>query len=365
MSEFYKIFILVLLGIESLMAAPFPTDKWSEATLSESKFDEKKFARFVDYNFSSEHKHKTDGIVIIHKGKLVFEKYANEYDAQRLHLFWSASKSVTSMLVGILVKEGTLSIDEKISKFYPDAKGITVKHLLNMSSSLDWSEGYESNPLNSNVIQMLYTSGRPDMASYTSKIKPKGAPGEIFKYSSGETNLLMGFVKKKIANDEYFSNLPWEKIFSPLGIKKATWERDPSGTFVGSSYLYLTPRDFARIGYLYLREGNWNGVQLITKDWVDFSRKMAPAFPKTTLDGFDNNESYGAQWWLNLPIAKKGLGRPYPDAPEDLYMALGHHGQMVGVIPSKDLVIVRTAEDKEGPIDKNEFYKLLLESIEK
>jgi CubicO group peptidase (beta-lactamase class C family) len=323
----------------------------------------KNFKDVEEYAFSKDASHKTDGLLVVYKGKVVYEKYANGYDAQKLHLLWSTSKSVTSLLTGILVKEGRVDISEDISSYYPAAKGISVKNLLNMSSSIDWNEGYEANPLNSNVIQMLYTSGRSDMADYTSKLNRRGKPGSIFKYSSGETNLLMGFIKNKISNKSEYAELPWKKIFTPLGIKKGTWERDKSGTFIGSSYLYLTPRDFARIGYLYLRNGKWENEEIISPSWVKFSTTMAESFKTTTLDGKANAKSYGAKWWLNLSIKEKNLARPYPDAPEDLYMALGHHGQLLAIIPSKDLVIVRTAEDKKDPLDKNKLYKLILESI--
>ena len=324
-----------------------------------------KFDSLLDYTFSTSAKHKTDGLVVISKGKLVLEKYENGYQRDSLHLLWSVSKSVTSLLTGVLVKEGRLSLDEKISTFYPELGEVTIKNLLQMSSGISWNEGYEGNPLNSNVIQMLYTSGHKDMAHYTSKVKINSLPDEVFKYSSGETNLLMGYIKKKVNDDKSYSSLPWVKIFSPLGIEEAVWERDASGTFVGSSYLYLRPRDLALIGQLYLQNGRFKGEQLITPQWVEFSRTMAPSFGKTILEGTSNNESYGAMWWLNLPSAQKNTPRPYPNAPEDLYMALGHHGQMLAIIPSLDLIVVRTAEDKSVGIDKDKFFKLLISSLEK
>ena len=322
MLEIVKIIVLLLVVNNSFSSTIWPSPNW-EISISQN------FKKVDDYAFSKDASYKTDGLLVIYKGKIVFEKYSNGYSSEKLHLLWSTSKSVTSLLTGILVKEGRISVDEDISSYYPAAKGITVKHLLNMSSSIDWNEGYEGNPLNSNVIQMLYTSGRSDMDEYTSKIKRKGPSGTIFKYSSGETNLLMGFIKNKISNKEIYENLPWEKIFIPLGIKEATWERDKSGTFIGSSYLYLTPRDFARIGYLYLREGKWKNKEIISEAWVYFSRAMAQSFVTTTLDGDSNAKGYGAIWWLNETLSEKGLIRPYPDAPEDLFMALGHHGQIL------------------------------------
>ncbi|WP_164848350.1 serine hydrolase [Halobacteriovorax sp. HLS] len=319
----------------------------------------------LEYAFDTKAGYKTDGLVVIHKGHIVVENYANGYNRESLHLLWSISKSVTSLLTGILIKEGRVSLDDKISEYYPGLGEVSVKNLLQMSSGIAWNEGYENNPLDSNVIQMLYTSGHKDMASYTSKVKIGSPPNTTFKYSSGETNLLMGFIKNRIAHSDNYANLPWEKIFTPLGISEAVWERDLSGTFVGSSYLYLRPLDLAKIGQLYLQNGSFNDNEIISSKWVNFSRSMAPAFEQTYLEGTANGESYGAMWWLNLPSLSKKTTRPYPSAPKDLYMALGHHGQMLAIIPSLDLIVVRTAEDKSQALDKDYLFKLLINSLEK
>lgn len=346
----------------------FPKHEWQRATFDEAKINKLSFKEFENFVFDKEADYKTDSIVLIRNGKLVYERYENGYDASKLHLLWSASKSVTNILTGILIKKKVISLDDKVTHYYPEIKGkykddLTIGNLTQMSSGIAWNEGYEGNPLNSNVIRMLYTRGFKDMATYTSSLKIDHKPGTKFKYSSGETNLLMGVLKKSLLNAKAYEKLPWSELFNLLNIENATWERDHSGTYVGSSYLYLRPRDFAKIGHLYLAKGKWGNRTIVTKDWVKYSTRLAPSFSNTILDGSDNNEGHGAHWWLNRKIPKKGLGSPYPSAPEDLFMGLGHHGQMVAVLPSLDLVVVRTAEDKSGSMDKDQFFKLLINSL--
>jgi CubicO group peptidase (beta-lactamase class C family) len=347
----------------------WPDKEWKKSTLSDVKIDKNKFEKFKEYVFDNNAKFETDGIVLIKNGSLVFEHYAHGYNANMKHLLWSATKSVSNALVGIAVKQGRIGLTSNASDYYKNlqsgkGKGITVKHLLNMSSGLNWTETYESNPFISDVIEMLYVDGHKDMALYTSKIKAKFKPDTNFRYSSGETNLLLGILKKSLGT-ERFEKYPWVELFDPIGISSAVWERDEAKTFVGSSYLYLTPQDMARFGLLYLREGKWKDQQILNPSWIKFSKTLAPTFSKTDLDEDDQNQTHGAHFWLNLPVKSKNLKRPFPDAPEDLYYASGHHGQMITIIPSLDLILVRTAFDKDEDIDKNKMFKLLIESVEK
>ena len=157
--------------------------------------------------------------------------------------------------------------------------------------------------------------------------------------------------------------MPWEYLFNPLEMSNVTWEQDRTGTFVGSSYLYMTPGDLAKLGLLYLRDGIWNGKRLLPEDWVEYSTMVAPAFAKTSLEGFANRENYGAHWWLNKSNKEKGFKRPYPDAPESLCIALGHYGQSLAIFPEENMLVVRTAYDKNGEINLNTLYKLILAAL--
>ena len=266
-----------------------------------------------------------------------------------------------------------LSREDFAYKHYPilDTEGkrrITINHLLRMSSGLDWIEEYSINffklykgkLLDSNVVEMLYME--EDMGGYSAQQKLVRKPDEQFYYSSGTSNILMSLLKAKLGKDSYEA-LPWKHLFTPLGMSNVTWEQDRAGTFVGSSYLYMKPRDLAKVGLLYLNNGIWKGERLLPKDWVEYTTTAAPSFAKTKLKGFANRENYGAHWWLNKNNQEKGLARPYPDAPESLYMALGHYGQSLAIFPEQNMLVVRTAYDQDDGIDRNTLYKLILASL--
>lgn len=283
----------------------------------------------------------TDGALVLRHGKVIYERYANGWTRDRRHIIWSCSKNFTGALVGIAIERGHLGLDDSVCKFFPKVKKdkcpITVRHLLYWSSGLDWNEGYS--PLNtgaSSVIQMLYGRGKDDMAAYALGHKIASPAGTQFRYSSGDTNILMAILKKTVPN---FEDFPWDALFKPAGITSAVWERDGAGTFVGSSYLYLTPRDMARFGALYLNQGRSGTTQVVPKSWVDYSLKPAPLAAG----------SVGAQWWLNTP--EKGKGRPYPNLPADAIMAHGHWGQYMAVVPGQNLIFIRFGDNRQGKLD--------------
>jgi CubicO group peptidase (beta-lactamase class C family) len=154
-------------------------------------------------------------------------------------------------------------------------------------------------------------------------------------------------------------------LFDRIGMSRATWERDQAGTFVGSSYLYATPRDLAKFGYLYLHDGQWAGERILAEGWVDYTRTLAPAWSTMPLTEEDKEDNPGAHWWLNKGLPERQVPPPWPDAPADTFAALGHWGQSIFVIPSLDLVIVRTADDRDGTFKKNTLLKLITDSIRK
>lgn len=328
-------------------------DKWA-FTLSENQKERKGI--------------RTDGLLVIKNGMIVFEKYGRGYTKDNKHLAWSVTKSFVNALVGIAVQEEKLNLDmgawEKFPILnQPDKKAITIRHLLNMSSGLYWQEDYEYSPLKSTVVAMLYTRGRQDMASFAASRNMRYPPGTNVYYSSGDTNILMGLLKNTLSKDEYQS-WPWDKLFDRIGMKDVTWERDASGSFVGSSYIYATPRDLARFGYLYATDGVWKGQRILPVGWVDFTRTPAPAHATTPVN--DKNLKYqkSAQWYTNLNIPKTEYTTPWPDAPKDTFAATGHWGQYIFVIPSLELVVVRTGDDRDGSFDINEFLKLVKESAQ-
>jgi CubicO group peptidase (beta-lactamase class C family) len=202
---------------------------------------------------------------------------------------------------------------------------------------------------------MLYTRGRDDMARFTAEHNVASAPGTSYRYSSGDSTVLAAALKGMVAEQAY-ADYPWTALFEPLGIRSATWERDATGTFVGSSYAYMTARDLARIGLLMQRGGRWQDRQLLPKAWLDFN--LTPFASQTPIPA---DEVPGGQWWLNKNA--DGKTGPWRNAPVDTFAALGHWGQALYVIPSAGLVIVRYADDRDGSYDHNQLLKLTLDAV--
>jgi CubicO group peptidase (beta-lactamase class C family) len=322
------------------------------------------FKNTETYVFDAQAKYKSNSLLILHKGKIVSENYKNGFKPEQKQRLWSITKSFAATLVGRAERLGILTRDDLVKKYFPEVKdqSVTIKNLLQMSSGIDWAEGYEASPFSSDVIAMLYYRGHGDMTKDVLAQKFAYKPGEHFNYSSGETNLLMGILKKALGQKPLRQFLE-EELFNPLQVENYTWETDGAGTFVGSSYLYMSARDLAKLGELYLNGGLWNGKPLLPLDWVSFSTTLTPSFEKTTLPEQEDRESYGAHWWLNKDLPLKKKERAFPAGPQSLFMGLGHHGQILMVLPEENIVLVRTAQDKEEGIDKNKLLKALFKDL--
>ncbi|WP_448723208.1 serine hydrolase domain-containing protein [Pseudomonas farris] len=301
---------------------------------------------------------RTDALLVIRDGQLVYERYAGPTTAQTPHLTWSISKSLMAAVLGVAYGEGLFKLQDPAVKFYPPLEkhpAMTMADLLHWASGLDWQEDYEYAPLKSSVVAMLYTRGHRDMAAFTADHDEYAKPGQAFRYSSGDSNLLSAALKTIVGPARY-PDYPWTALFEPLGIRTAVWEADATGTFVASSYAYLTARDLARVGLLMARDGRWRERQLLPKDWVDFSREP--------FAGYQANQDEavpGGHWWLNRAV--DGATQPWPDAPADTFAALGHWGQAMYVIPSEKLVIVRYGDDRDGSYRHNALLKLALKAF--
>jgi CubicO group peptidase (beta-lactamase class C family) len=355
----------------------WPTQGWREASPSSQGMNPDKLKEMEDYAFAltglEEERDgtRTDGVVIIRNGLLVYEKYGRGYDKNQKHLIWSISKSYINTLYGIAVKKGLVQLDDPAYKYVPelntteDHKKITIRNLLNMSSGIEASEGYESSPLDSTVIAMLYTKGRKNMGAYSAGLGMRAEPGSYVYYSSSDTNIL-SLALQNIYGKEEYSTKPWTDIFDPLGMKDVTWERDSSDVFVGSSYIYTTPRDMAKFAFLYLNNGIWENQKILPDGWVQFTRTPAPSYKTTPYyDGLEE-DIYTAQWYANTGLPDLGIQKPIPDAPDDTFYGSGHWGQRVYVIPSLDLVVVRVGDDRNKKFfDNNTFLKYIVESIQK
>nr|BFD40124.1 serine hydrolase [Pseudomonas sp. FFPRI_1] len=351
----------ILLALLACLCMPARAEEWPAQQWSRGPaVDSPALKALEDYAFvprddEAREGIRTDALLVIRDGRLVYERYAGATGPQTPHLIWSASKSMLAMLLGVAYGEGRFQLQDPAAKYYPALQqhpAITLEHLLHWASGLDWQEDYEYAPLNSSVVAMLYTRGHRDMAAFTAQCAASSPPGQDFRYSSGDSNLLAASLRGMVGAEKY-PDYPWQALFDPLGITQAVWERDAAGTFVASSYLYLTARDLARVGLLMQREGRWRDRQLLPKAWVEFSR--------TPFAGYRANQDVavaGGHWWLNRSV--DGAPRPWPDAPEDSYAALGHWGQALYVLPSERLVIVRYGDDRDGSYQHNELLKRVI-----
>ncbi len=267
----------------------------------------------------------TRAIVVVKDGALVGERYGEGFGASTPQLGWSMSKSVTSLLTGMLVKQGVVSLDDdQLRPEWTDERAsITVENLLRMNAGLAWDETYD---LGTPITRMLYLE--PDMGGYVAGLPLAHPVGEVQQYSSGSTNALCSVLAERTGLG---ADLPRQTIFPALGLASAVWEPDAAGTPVCSSYLWATPRDWAAIGQFALQNGEWNGEQLLPEDWMEQSLTV-------TDTGVSDDPGYGLGWRTN--VLPDGSLR-WPSLPEDAFSANGHDGQMMIVIPSEGLVVVR------------------------
>ena len=215
---------------------------------------------------------------------------------------------------------------------------------------------------------MLYIDSYSDMASYVLKqeFTPPG-PGNIYNYSSGEMSVVWALLKKSCAATTGcdYDKLPWKLLFDRLGMTRVAFEQDGAGVFVGSSYVHLSLLDMARIGHMYLRNGMWGNERILPENFVKITRTPNPSYlnDNTVVRSMLQDGVYGLTWWLNVP-AKGFTEGSYPAWPADMYAALGHYGQLIFVVPSLDLVVVRTGSDLEYNSQINEFGRRALSCLE-
>jgi len=345
--------VCVTLSTHLALAETWPAEQWSIAPAVQGSA----VKALDDYAFpprddTTRTGIRTDALLVIHDGQVVYERYSDATTAQTPHLTWSISKSIMATVLGVAFGEGRFKLDDPVAKFYAPFKAhpdIKIADLMHWASGLDWQEDYEYAPLNSSVVAMLYTRGRNDMAAFTASFGEASAPGTTYRYSSGDSNVLAAALKDMVGAQAYV-NYPWTALFDPLGIRSAVWETDADGSFVGSSYAYMTARDLARIGLLMQRGGRWGDRQLLPKAWVDFN--LTPFKGQQALAP---GEVPGGQWWLNRKL--NDVTEPWPDAPQDTFAALGHWGQALYVIPSANLVIVRYADDRDTTFSHDQLLK--------
>jgi CubicO group peptidase (beta-lactamase class C family) len=303
---------------------------------------------------------RTRAVVVVHGGRILAERYADPFDAETPQLGWSMTKTVTAALTGMRVADGAFNVDAPvpIAAWHSNAGDtraiITLNNLLQMSSGLRFAEIYSTGQA-SDVVDMLYGRGAHAMGAFAASFPLGRVPGSHWSYASGTTNIIAMLLRDSFDSQAAYFAYPRERLFNPLRMTSAVIEPDESGVFVGSSYMYATPRDWAKLGLLYLQDGVWNGERLLPERWVGYSLRPAAAAPQG---------QYGAQVWLNRGAADDPADRPYPDLPTDLYHLSGFEGQNVVVVPTADLVVVRMGLTSTGPRVVWPLVRQVLDALE-
>lgn len=286
---------------------------------------------------------RSDAFLIVQEGRLIFERYGPDHGPAVRHIAWSMTKSVTHALCGLAVRQGRLDINRPLTVVTrPDPK-LTLRSLLTLTDGLKWDEG-DYDPAQSDATKMLFGPGRLDCAAYAA-VKPRAfAPGTHWNYSTGSFVLAAAelqaalFPAARKPMDRRAAMADWMRasLFDPLGMTTARPEFDAAGTFGGGSFLYASARDFARLGELYRLDGVWRGRRILPKGWAAFAR--TPTVEPT----------YGAGFWLEAKARPKSVSLMGGAGPMDAFSAQGHEGQVVLIVPSKALVVVRLGLMDDG-----------------
>jgi CubicO group peptidase (beta-lactamase class C family) len=317
------------ISLEISPKIPWPTKAWPVSTPEEQGMDSASLARLIEAVSG----YKQDSLMIIRHGNIVAEAYYAPYVAGISHDLRSVTKSIVSTLTAIELQHGLLdSVDHPILDLFSDKnisnvddnkRAITVQSLLDMTSGIDWKEkAYTPDE----TVMRMYES--PDRTEFVLSQPMSNPPGTKFYYNSGNPYVLSALITRKTGQSAF--EFAKQELFEPLGITSARWGRvDAQGVTDGEAGLSLAPHDMARIGYLYLHDGSWDGKQIIPSSWVDRAKQGSIS----ASSGFH----YANLWW-SLP--EKGA-----------YMARGRHSQLILVLPKLDIVAVMT-----GTLPDGEFY---------
>jgi CubicO group peptidase (beta-lactamase class C family) len=320
----------------------WPTNEWPRGTSTHQE----ELERVVDEMFTLEELAVTNAVVVVQGGRVLVERYGGVQEffdrpaelivAQSPLLSWSMAKSVLHMIIGTLVDEGRIDPDQPAPvPEWSDAADprhrIRTRDLLAMRDGLAFVENYQIGEV-SHVIEMLFGEGQQDMAAYTARLGAAHEPDTFFNYSSGTTNVLSRIVAERVGHDDAYKQYLNDRLFGPTGMRSATPTFDPTGVFVASSYLHAQALDFAKFGLLYLRGGEWDGRQLVSREWCATAQTPFSRDPESGV-------FYSWQWWVT-------------GDRHGTYLASGYEGQMINVVPELDAVIVRFGHspDEEFPV---------------
>jgi len=334
----------------------WPTDGWRTCTPEEAGMVSAKLNKVFEYAANPDYKVKS--IVIVKDGYIVGEAYFGDSDITTSHQSASMAKSFTSALVGIAIEHGLVKgIDEKVCQYYQEwdcadeidyRSSITLRHVMTLTTGLDWEEDWTPGYSGRNDTFEMFKSR--DFLEFMLQRKGLQEPGTTFTYSTGDPMLLSGIIQKVSGMTAF--EFAKKHLLEPIGICDLTWGSDPAGHTITFAGINAPAREYAKFGYLYLHRGYWDGKQLVPEQWVDVSTRV--------VSGVNGWECYGLLWHVNLPLR---LEAPDSCIPSEGYMADGVGGQSIFVIPSKGLVIVKTASEDKIQMNKATLLELILDSV--
>lgn len=313
---------------------PFPTRGWAERAADDPL--RVQIQGIIARAFEGERPpalSRTRAMVVIVQGRLVAERYSDGITADTRLQSWSMAKSMLHAALGIAVADG--KIDPDAPAAVPEwqaaddkRRAITVRQLMQMTDGLGFREDYGDT--SSEAMQMLFGAGRGDVGASAARTPLAHPPGTVWSYSSGSANILSRILRDALGGREAYAKFLRERLFGPLGMTSAVAEFDASGTWIASSYVHATARDYAKFGLLYLNHGLWEMRQLIPREWAAGAAQGADAAKGI----------YGALWWRNGRDPATGKAAITVKFADDVYFARGFGGQLIVVSPSKDAVIV-------------------------
>jgi CubicO group peptidase (beta-lactamase class C family) len=324
---------------------PWPTGDLISGTRIPEELNIDKLKTALDKEFADTDPVKprrTRAVVVVYKGQIVAERYAEGFSRETRMHGWSMTKSITSALVGILVGQGKISVDSPtpIDEWQePGDKRAnkTIGHLLRMSGGFDFH--HDMDPAGQRQ-QALF--GGIDSCAYSINCSLEVEPGTRWEYANANPHVLLKVIRNTVGKTDRDNLLfPRHALFDKIGMRSAIIEPDPFGNLIGTSFGWVTARDWARFGLLYLNDGVWEGERILPEGWVDYTRTPAPA---------SKYKHYGALFWLNAgaddfktsSVTKTNRNvPPFPRLPSDAYFAFGHDGKRIVIIPSRNLVVVR------------------------
>jgi len=335
--------------------AYWPTNGWKTCDPKAVGMDAQKLAQAVEYAISPEF--KTDGLVVIKNGYITAEAYFGFFKRESKHISYSMAKSFTSSLIGIAIDKGLInSIDEKVCQYYKawdcdnpnDLRSrITIRHAMTLTTGLKWREDWSKWDFKTNDALKMSMSG--DFVKYMSERPGLHEPGQTTYYSTGDPMLLTQVIQQATGKTAF--EFGRENLFNPLNITNISWDEDGEGHTATAMGLHTTMRDYAKFGWLFLKKGMWEDQQIVSEQWVEKSTQTDPSVKMS--------KTYGYLWHLNLP---QKLGARGSSIPGDAYMAQGVLGQLIVIIPSKDLVIVRLANQRKTRIDMARLITMVLDA---